>query len=84
MRSSWRRFSLSWLRADRGALEEARALIRLIEEFGLTHQQAAEAVGRSRAAVSNLLRLTELADEPWYPVGRLDGSQVTQVGGKVR
>jgi len=35
----------------------------LIEEFGLTHQAAAEAVGRSRAAVSNLLRLTELADE---------------------
>ncbi len=36
---------------------------RLIEEFGLTHQAAAEAVGRSRAAVSNLLRLMELADE---------------------
>jgi ParB family chromosome partitioning protein len=35
----------------------------LIEEFGLTHQAAAEAVGRSRAAVSNLLRLMELADE---------------------
>jgi len=44
-------------------LEEARALARLIEEFGLTHQAAAQAVGRSRAAVSNLLRLTELADE---------------------
>jgi ParB family chromosome partitioning protein len=44
-------------------LEEARALSRLIEEFGLTHQAAAEAVGRSRAAVSNLLRLMELADE---------------------
>jgi ParB family transcriptional regulator, chromosome partitioning protein len=44
-------------------LEEARALARLIEEFGLTHQAAAEAVGRSRAAVSNLLRLMELADE---------------------
>jgi ParB family chromosome partitioning protein len=44
-------------------LEEARALSRLIEEFGLTHQSAAEAVGRSRAAVSNLLRLMELADE---------------------
>jgi len=37
--------------------------LRLIEEFGLTHQAAAEAVGRSRAAVSNLLRLMELADE---------------------
>jgi ParB family chromosome partitioning protein len=44
-------------------LEEARALSRLIDEFGLTHQAAASAVGRSRAAVSNLLRLMELADE---------------------
>jgi ParB family transcriptional regulator, chromosome partitioning protein len=44
-------------------LEEAQALSRLIEEFGLTHQSAAEAVGRSRAAVTNLLRLMELADE---------------------
>jgi ParB family chromosome partitioning protein len=50
-------------REDLNPLEEARALSRLIEEFGLTHQAAAEAVGRSRAAVSNLLRLTELADE---------------------
>jgi ParB family transcriptional regulator, chromosome partitioning protein len=50
-------------REDLNPLEEARALARLIEEFGLTHQAAAEAVGRSRAAVSNLLRLTELADE---------------------
>src|ERR1700727_528482 len=50
-------------REDLNPLEEARALTRLIEEFGLTHQQAAEAVGRSRAAVSNLLRLTELAEE---------------------
>lgn len=41
-------------------LEEAHALERLIEEFTLTHQQAAEAVGRSRAAVSNLLRLLEM------------------------
>ena len=50
-------------REDLNPLEEARALSRLIEEFGLTHQQAAEAVGRSRAAVSNLVRLMELADE---------------------
>ncbi|SFW68559.1 ParB/RepB/Spo0J family partition protein [Luteibacter sp. UNCMF366Tsu5.1] len=41
-------------------LEEAQALQRLIDEFDLTHQQAADAVGRSRAAVSNLLRLMEL------------------------
>jgi len=44
-------------------LEEARALERLITEFELTHAQAADAVGRSRAAVSNLLRLLELAPE---------------------
>jgi ParB family chromosome partitioning protein len=50
-------------RENLNPLEEARALARLIDEFGLTHQAAAEAVGRSRAAVSNLLRLMELADE---------------------
>jgi ParB family transcriptional regulator, chromosome partitioning protein len=50
-------------REDLNPLEEAGALLRLIEEFGMTHQAAAEAVGRSRAAVSNLLRLMELADE---------------------
>jgi ParB family transcriptional regulator, chromosome partitioning protein len=50
-------------REDLNPLEEAGALKRLIEEFGLTHQAAADAVGRSRAAVSNLLRLMELADE---------------------
>jgi ParB family chromosome partitioning protein len=50
-------------REDLNPLEEARALGRLIEEFGLTHQAAAEAIGRSRAAVSNLLRLMDLADE---------------------
>ncbi|MGH8136898.1 MAG: ParB/RepB/Spo0J family partition protein [Steroidobacteraceae bacterium] len=50
-------------RENLNPLEEARALQRLITEFGLTHQQAAEAVGRSRAGVSNLLRLLELAPE---------------------
>lgn len=50
-------------RENLNPLEEAQALFRLIEEFGLTHQSAAEAVGRSRAAVSNLLRLMDLADE---------------------
>jgi ParB family chromosome partitioning protein len=50
-------------REDLNPLEEARAFERLIAEFGLTHQQVAEAVGRSRAAVSNLLRLMELAPE---------------------
>jgi ParB family transcriptional regulator, chromosome partitioning protein len=48
-------------REDLNPLEEARALERLIAEFNVTHQQAADAVGRSRAAVSNLLRLLELA-----------------------
>jgi ParB family chromosome partitioning protein len=47
-------------REDLSPLEEAQALSRLIEEFSLTHQQAADAVGRSRAAVSNLLRLLDL------------------------
>ncbi|NZA27442.1 ParB/RepB/Spo0J family partition protein [Luteimonas sp. SJ-92] len=47
-------------REDLNPLEEAQALQRLIEEFTLTHAQAAAAVGRSRAAVSNLLRLLEL------------------------
>jgi ParB family chromosome partitioning protein len=50
-------------RENLNPLEEAGALSRLIDEFGLTHQSAADAVGRSRAAVSNLLRLMELADE---------------------
>jgi ParB family chromosome partitioning protein len=50
-------------RENLNPLEEARALDRLIREFEMTHQTAADAVGRSRAAVSNLLRLLELADE---------------------
>jgi len=49
-------------RENLNPLEEARALERLIKEFELTHEQAAEAVGRSRAAVSNLLRLLDLED----------------------
>ncbi len=50
-------------REDLNALEEAGALRRLIDDFGLTHQQTADAVGRSRAAVTNLLRLLELQPE---------------------
>ncbi|MFZ1342219.1 ParB/RepB/Spo0J family partition protein [Thiothrix eikelboomii] len=50
-------------REDLNSLEEALALRRLIDEFGLTHQQTAEAVGRSRAAITNLLRLLELSPE---------------------
>lgn len=48
-------------REDLNPLEEAQGLRRLIDEFNLTHQQAAEAVGRSRSAATNLLRLLELA-----------------------
>lgn len=50
-------------REDLNPMEEALALQRLIEEFDLTHQQVAEAVGKSRAAVSNFLRLINLAPE---------------------
>jgi len=49
-------------REDLNPLEEARALQRLIAEFDMTHQQAAAAVGRSRTAVSNLLRLLDLGE----------------------
>lgn len=47
-------------RQDLSALEEAQGIDRLIREFGLTHEQAANAVGRSRSATSNLLRLLQL------------------------
>ncbi|MCF7982885.1 MAG: ParB/RepB/Spo0J family partition protein [Thiohalocapsa sp.] len=50
-------------RDDLSPLEEAGALHRLLGEFGLTHQQVAEAVGKSRTTVTNLLRLLELEDE---------------------
>lgn len=50
-------------RADLNPLEEAEALRRLIDECGLTHEQTAAAIGRSRAAVSNLLRVMDL-EEP--------------------
>lgn len=47
-------------REDLTALEEAQGIDRLIREFGLTHEQASKAVGRSRSATSNLLRLLQL------------------------
>ncbi len=50
-------------REDLNPLEEARALARLISEFKLTHAEAAAAVGRSRAAVSNILRLRDLSEK---------------------
>jgi ParB family chromosome partitioning protein len=49
-------------RENLNPVEEAEALKRLVAEFGMTHEQAAEAVGRSRASVSNLLRLLELPE----------------------
>ncbi|HTY49032.1 MAG TPA: ParB/RepB/Spo0J family partition protein [Steroidobacteraceae bacterium] len=63
-------------RENLNPLEEARALSRLISEFRMTHQQAAEAVGRSRVAVSNLLRLLELAPE----VGELLEQRALEMG----
>jgi ParB family transcriptional regulator, chromosome partitioning protein len=56
-----RRFRAARL-AGLNPLEEAQGLQRLVKEFGLTHEQAAQAVGRSRSAASNLLRLLQLAD----------------------
>lgn len=50
-------------REELSPADEARALKRLIEEFALTHEQVAHAIGRSRAAVTNLLRLLELPTE---------------------
>ncbi|MCD8547882.1 MAG: ParB/RepB/Spo0J family partition protein [Aeromonadaceae bacterium] len=50
-------------REDLNAIEEAVALQRLLDEFGLTHQALAEAVGKSRSAVSNLLRLNQLNED---------------------
>jgi ParB family chromosome partitioning protein len=54
-------------REDLNPLEEAQGVARLIEEFGLTHEEAAQAIGRSRSATSNLLRLLQLAE----PVAQL-------------
>lgn len=48
-------------REDLNPLEESQGLARLIEEFGFTHEQAAKSVGKSRSAITNLLRLSQLA-----------------------
>ena len=63
-------------RENLNPLEEARALDRLVSEFGLTHQEVAQAVGRSRAGVSNLLRLLELTAE----VGELLEKRTLEMG----
>ena len=57
-------------REDLNPLEESQALMRLIEEFDLTHQQVADSVGRSRTSVSNLLRLLDLAEPVKEQVNR--------------
>ena len=61
-------------REDLNPLEQAHGIKRLIDEFALTHEAAAQAVGRSRSAVSNLLRLTQLpkAVQDYLSSGELD------------
>lgn len=61
-------------RQDLNPLEEAHALERLIDEFAMTHDEIAEAVGRSRSSVTNLLRLLDLKNEvkALLEVGKLD------------
>ena len=63
-------------REDLNPLEEAGAFLRLIEEFDLTHQQVADSIGRSRATVSNLLRLLDLAE----PVKELVNKSLLNMG----
>jgi ParB family chromosome partitioning protein len=61
-------------REDLNPLEEAQGVQRLIGEFGLTHDQAAQAIGRSRSATTNLLRLLQLAEpvQQMLMIGELD------------
>jgi ParB family chromosome partitioning protein len=61
-------------REDLNPLEEAAGIQRLIDEFEMTHQQAADAVGRSRSAASNLLRLLQLA-KPAQDMDRRTGGR---------
>ena len=73
-------------REDLNPLEEAHAFLRLIDEFDLTHQQVADSVGRSRASVSNLLRLLDLADPVKQLVnhGQLDMGHARALLGLIR
>ena len=71
-------------RENLNPLEESRALDRLIREFEMTHQQAADAVGRSRAAVSNLLRLLELVSNPGVKVVDLKKNGAAEIAGVVK
>ena len=83
-------------REDLNPLEEAQGISRLIDEFGLSHESAAGAVGRSRSAVSNLLRLLQLAKpvQELLLAGKLDmgharallplsGAQQVSAAGKI-
>jgi ParB family chromosome partitioning protein len=63
-------------RENLNPVEEARSLSQLVKQFGMTHAEAAEAVGRSRAAVSNLLRLLDLPE----PVRRLLSARELDMG----
>ena len=70
-------------RENLNPLEEAQGLQRLIDEFSMTHQEAADAVGRSRPAASNLLRLLQLVGrlaDPACPARRTEGSVGTGYG----
>ena len=73
-------------REDLNPLEQAHAFLRLIDEFDLTHQQVADSVGRSRASVSNLLRLLDLADPVKQLVnhGQLDMGHARALLGLIR
>ena len=74
-------------REDLNPLEEAQGLKRLTDEFGLTHEQAAQAVGRSRSAASNLLRLLNLAEpvQQMLMAGDLDmGARARVAGARAR
>jgi ParB family chromosome partitioning protein len=60
-------------REDLTALEEANGIKKMIEEFGMTHEEAASAVGKSRTTVSNLLRLLQLSS---FVKGKLESGQI--------
>jgi ParB family chromosome partitioning protein len=62
-------------REDLNSIEEAQAYAALVDEFGLTHERVGELVGRSRVAVSNILRLLELPDEVQEMIERGDLSE---------
>lgn len=83
-------------REDLNALEESEALKRLIEEFDMTHQQVADAVGKSRTTVSNLLRLLDLHNDVKHLLGKgliemgharallsLDGDKQIEIANKI-